>query len=754
MARTQCFTRTIRLIALISSGLAACGDGATSVAPGDEVKSVQLTGVPLEAGIGDTLHLSAVITARSNQIVVPSTPAIEWTSAVPGAVRFRITGASTADAYLERAGATEIRATYLAKAASATVQVFDSTVLAFAVDSVIVTHATQPLPLQIAMNGRAVSIQYHVEETRAVATWPVLKAGTTSRFAPDGPGRAIIIATAPRSRPDTLRVIVDYATGAVHRLSTSSARVGNGDTVWLSGYRLDRLPIDSIRVNGAPAQVLAVTPASIALRIATITGCSASTRATVTIGGAAPVSFQVQRKHAAETDLALFAFRNVTAADPCIRLPAPQPGDTAMYALVYAHTALAASARARENPFQPYDSITLRIRNEVASDQPSAAAAERSVLDAAEPDFHITTDAFADRTTPFSVGDTIRAPMLGSSQPTLLRVSKIYGNYFAVLTKVDGPGFAHIEARFDTAMAFATERLLPFYRRVFADRMPTTGGTGQLAIALEEFSSVGAAAGGFAGLGRVEVQYAAQSSATDFVSVLGHEIGHVWHFKARELPEFRGSYERWSVEGIATFLQTEMTRQYLGIALDANLPAFTIGHPQALYTNKSLIDGNWFFSGYAHAASYFRDLVWVLMTERGMSHEEAFGIVLRGAAKGWYGCSAAGCAPEGLAEVMTELVGPNWSVGESLLDWTTATIIDDVTPSTRYQMPAFANRTLMRGPDVLYYAYGSLATGQRSLETKIVNGATGFIGVRVGDDGAGIVIEPAADVVWRVIRLR
>ena len=370
----------------------------------------------------------------------------------------------------------------------------------------------------------------------------------------------------------------------------------------------------------------------------------------------------------------------------------------------------------------------------------------------------------AQRTTKWKAGDTFTYQPMNTSwgASITVQVIKVYGDYLVLAAPVDQVGLwtgAQL-ARFDEAAAFMLEKGLPFFERTIEPGRPSAGSTGQTMMVARMTMPGGSAAGGLAA-GWTEYVYGDRIEAEARVRVLAHELAHIWHFHRRSREAARtgpGGYAQWNVEGLAEFMQTELLRRFAEKPFLDNVKLDFRNGRGHLWMNSVHGNGAFFSTGYQPVASFLRDQVQRLVTDRQMSIDDAFRTVAQGAAAGWYGCASYtpddDCRAEGLAEAMTRVHGPSWSPTEVLLRWLLSQAADDRTPAPAFQNGTWEGVSMINGGN--FPALGTLKAGEGMTVNATVNesAVAHFVLEDGGFGGAYQLSSNAPGTQWMLLRTR
>jgi hypothetical protein len=104
---------------------------------------------------------------------------------------------------------------------------------------------------------------------------------------------------------------------------------------------------------------------------------------------------------------------------------------------------------------------------------------------------------------------------------------------------------------------------------------------------------------------------------------------------------------------------------------------------------------------------------------------------------------------------MKRELGPAWDPGESILDWTTAQVLDELSADPRFQIPSFAQQSYVKFPNNFGGAepLASWAAGApQNVSAKVLVGSTGVFDVRAAQL-AEFRLFSGRNVRWTIIRV-
>lgn len=344
------------------------------------------------------------------------------------------------------------------------------------------------------------------------------------------------------------------------------------------------------------------------------------------------------------------------------------------------------------------------------------------------------------RDRPWSIGDRFESASGGSLRTAT--VSAIEGPLVMAIWEDEvetvGPGLGAIRSAFrESAM-----EVVPFLREAFLDELITTSpGSGQLLVIVQEGSLSTAAwrpsETDTSSLVTLSLNPGVSPDLLQALalSILTHELAHVWQLRYA----FRGAGESgfyiptWGLEGGATFVSQEYMRQRFGIPLHANATPPSdrrIAVPEDVFWNEAHVSRGEFERGYQHAEPMLRHFRTRLIAA-GSSESGAFAEVARGAVEGWFGSTATGWHPPGMAGRLEQATGVAWDAPEMVLDWTVSQALDDRGRGDVYENPLI--RDAWR--DVGGSGFPPLARlGASPVRIERPAGSTGYVEMLVPDD--------------------
>jgi hypothetical protein len=382
-------------------------------------------------------------------------------------------------------------------------------------------------------------------------------------------------------------------------------------------------------------------------------------------------------------------------------------------------------------------------------------------------------DPFA-RQTPWREGERFMVKPLEGSVPVQARVVRVVGGRF-VLAVVEGDesGAGRVMEQALEALQFLARDGVPVLQSTFSASIPSTSaGSGQLlvlATAWDPAKGAGATwtredengAFSFVWLnlnlrpGKGD-GFAMYDHASYRVKVLGHELAHAWQAEwlsgadGAARPSFAAA-PRWSVEGGADFVATDLVRRFLNAGSNwkwsDNLDPSKAGVIFALEPFAARGRLTW---GYYDASSLLRDLQSRLVAA-GVPREAAMAEVSRGAVEGWYG---AGGVSAGLAGRMRARLGPAWDPAAAVLLWTASQAADDQTSSTALANPTYYGV----GGDERYgwkpAAEVRAGSGQGAEVTQVAGGSF-YVRVKGGRAESTLsAVSSTPDTRWMIARVR
>ncbi len=235
-----------------------------------------------------------------------------------------------------------------------------------------------------------------------------------------------------------------------------------------------------------------------------------------------------------------------------------------------------------------------------------------------------------------------------------------------------------------------------------------------------------------------------------YYSLVAHELGHAWQFKAV------GRVSAvWSGEGIANWIAQERLRHVVGLELDANHNA----HVELQGWPLRLPETGDFVAGYRESHPFLAFLVTRLVLDHGQSYAAAARRVVVGASEGWHGryftaYDAIEYDPAGgLTNRMRQVVD-GWDAVEARLDWMVSFALDDRSSLGRYRTP------FVRGASQHYRPYHSFHMGRSASVSENFAGGGNYYFELVGDGALHIVANDGATLAdgprmaWKLVRWR
>ena len=615
------------------------------------------------------------------------------------------------------------------------------------------------------------------EESRWLSDVGVASHGGAERLVATGAGTVTYRVSAQGANPATYKLRVAPSMPTVLAMTTSNPRVGPDDTITLRGYLLGLKP-EQVAIDGRLARVLAQDSASIRLAVAGEEQgrCALPVRAQIAVRDAdVRTGLNVLRRRAGEVALGIGEAKLLSDAElACLRTV---PGQ--QYYAAFMDPRRIEMSRQVQDPYSNMGQFSASVRDlhaPTTAASPTGArvlrvnpvknllrgttthAPMRSMMASSEP------HAITQRNTKWKAGDTFTYQPLTMSWGTsvTVQVIKVYGDYLVLAAPLDQVGLwtGTQLAQFDAAAAFMIAEGIPFFERTIEPGRPTAGSSGQ-AMLVAKMTAPGANVSSGLASAWTEYGYGDRMEAEGWIRILGHELAHTWHFHRRSREAARtgyGGYAQWNVEGLAEFMQTELLRRFSDKPfLDNVKPDFRAGRGH-FWMNSMHGNGAFFTGGYQPVASFLRDQVQRLVTDRRMSIDDAFRTVGQGAAAGWYGCASStadfDCRAEGLAEAMTRVHGSSWSAPEVLLRWLLSQAADDVTPA-----PAFQNGTWQGVGTVTPYTFPALGTIKAgdgtTVNANVNEGAVAHFVLEDGGFGGAYQLSSSAPgTQWMLLRTR
>ena len=224
-----------------------------------------------------------------------------------------------------------------------------------------------------------------------------------------------------------------------------------------------------------------------------------------------------------------------------------------------------------------------------------------------------------------------------------------------------------------------------------------------------------------------------------YYSLVAHELGHAWQFKAV------GRVSAvWSGEGIANWIAQERLRHAVGLELDANHSA----HVELQGWPLRLPETGDFVAGYRESHPFLAFLVTRLVLDHGQSYADAARRVVVGASEGWHGryftaYDAIEYDPAGgLTNRMRQVVD-EWDAVEARLDWMVSFALDDRSSLGRYRIP------FVRGASQHYRPYHSFRMGGGASVSENFAGGGNYYFELVGDGALHVVANDGATLAGR-----
>jgi hypothetical protein len=753
--------RSLLLLALLA---AACSDGPSSPPVATPVaSSVTLSPETAQLGVGDTVRFSATVRDQ-NGAAMPGA-AVSWQVADTTRGSITTTGLFTARA----AGNVLVSAGVGTASGAASATIAPPVPMLLESREIVLSSIGSVSQVRATMNGAAVpSLRLSlVDEARWLHDREVVAIQGAAVSALSA-GRARLLVSAPGAIPDTVHIRVEPASPVVLAVAATSSPAAAGDSVVLRGYLPGYAGFD-VRVDGMPSTVLRADSSRlvIAATEAPLALCGAPARANVVISGVqatVPMTYDRVR----EGELALDVGEDLDlgpAALACIRTAAAAGAE---YLLAYVDDRGLEIARTQDWDFRPFlRKYAATVREVTQGGSPSAAASVVVAAMAHDPgsshDHSATTLGALNspglRDRPWTLDERFLIEPLDLRLPRAVeaQVVSIYGGHFVVAVHVDDLAFwaDSIRPAFEEAMGFMLDVGVGMFRRVLIDELPVTGRSGQELLFMYRGAGVYMARD-FTNYGVNKVL-----SAGEWLRFLSHELAHRWHSTWRqhqvETTGQPGGRSMWNVEGLADFLSYDLLRRWADKPFLGNVRPLVFGNDPAIHwVQHQFGRAGSLAAGYQHGASFMRDLAQRLQTEHGMTHDDAYSVVARGAANGWYGCSSMNrCSPVGLVQLMEPLHGGTWDPAAAILTWALSQPADGRTSNPKYQNLTW-DFTQHSSPYFLVPPAGFLGSGSGDVVTAETGEYGGGYFV-LTDDGRGGAFSASLDVPggrWRILRVQ
>jgi hypothetical protein len=566
-------------------------------------------------------------------------------------------------------------------------------------------------------------------------------------------------------------------------------------TLVVRGYEMNALPTGAVLVGGSPATKITADSAQFTANpgISSSTDCVLSVTDTVAVPGFTVLSKGTARRFTAVNAFAVGDTLTMQGGSFCLKLP-PQ---VASYAIAQVDRSL--MDRAVTTPQAYWDTVSSSSPYTFsASDQNVAATAAASAfrgasalstlqrsnqLSVVPPDIRTVAAAASatdiwNQATPWAVGDLISTHGWDFSVDIPWRVMRIYpnnpNNFVLAISQADSALLwtPAVIAKLDSAFTFLLGSVgQSIYQTTFAGSpVPITSpGSGQYLVLLERRAQQGFAicnlTGGTGGsstdlqIGSVLVGVLPANGqgglgdppASFVLETMAHEYAHSW-----DCMRTGTQSARWSIEGLADFVESEMQRLFMGLPVDGNLP-IVIGR-----WNAPMPYSGQFQSGYGESSSFMQHLASRLTSLYGVPWEQARATVILGSSEGWYGQSSS--AGPGLAARLRQIAGPQWEPVDARLDWILSLAADDraTGAAAKYNYAALfqtwrsvqGNSVGIPGGWAHFYRGAIVAGAGQSVSGTARADDNGYI---IVDDpnGLGAALELKSSIgtlVWRVLR--
>jgi len=572
-------------------------------------------------------------------------------------------------------------------------------------------------------------------------------------------------------------------------------------TLVVRGYKMNALPTGAVLVGGSPATKLTADSAQFTATpgISSSTDCALSVTDTVAVPGFTVLSKWTARRFTAVQAFAVGDTLTMQGGSFCLKLP-PQIASYAMAQVDRSLMDRAVTAREVWDPESSPYTFSASDHNGLATAAASAprpADAPRASGRSNQPSvlpLDIRTVAVAasatdiwHQATPWALGDLISTPGVDPSVNIPWRVMRIYpNNVVLAISQADSALLwtPAVTAKLDSAFTFLLGSAgQSVYQTTFGGSVPTTSpGSGQYLALLQRraqqgFATCNFTGGGSAGAG-TNMQIGSvlvgvlpadgqgglgdDPPALFAMTAMAHEYAH-----SSDCMRTGWQGARWSVEGLAEFVGTEMHRLFSGLPADGNL-ALGVGMVPpspagSLYTWWALPYIGQFQNGYGESASFMQHLAWRLNSSYGVPWEPARATVILGSSEGWYGQNSS--AGPGLAARVRQIAGSQWEPVDARLDWILSLAADDraIGAAATYRYAA-----LLQAWQTLQAKVVFSQAGWSFYRGTIVAGAGQSVSgaARADDNGYVIIDDPnglgaalelkssVGSMVWRVLRYR
>lgn len=616
----------------------------------------------------------------------------------------------------------------------------------------------------------------------------------------------VVRAAAPGSGRVQVRAFgMDLGTAAVSVVPTGPIVFSVSQPGWpkdpivvIRGYRMNSLPAAGVLIGGATATKVTADSAQLRVDpgISLTTDCVMSATESVSFSGIATLWQGTVKRPVPVQPVAVGETRTMQGGAVCLKLP-PQIGS---YVLAQVDRSVMDRAATTREAY--WDSVTVARYTYSVSDRRTAAAAAAAAAGSlwnppvalrqfgggsgTRHDTHIIRASGAasasiyDRGTPWALGDLISAPgIAGVDMPW--RVMRLYpNNVLLAISQADSAKLwtPAVIAKLDSAYSFVLgSDGLRVFQTTFGGMSPVTStGSGQYLTLLELRAQQGTAACRSGGARATSMQIGSvivgvtpdgqggigNPPAVALVGLLAHEYAHSWDCMRTGL-----AGPRWSVEGLAAFVQDELYRVFMGITIDGNvgLSVGMVPTPSAggFYTWWSLPSQGNFQNGYGESASFMRHVAWRLTHSHGVSWDAARAAVILGSSEGLYGKSLP--AHPGLTSRVRQIAGAQWEPVDARLDWILSLAADDRATGAATEFRYAAVREVWRNTEALafqniwnisFYRGRITAGSGQSVSGSAFADGNGYILI---DDpnGLGSALElksGTATMVWRLLRYR
>ena len=783
------------LFAAVLAGLAACGDGGSTVPPPPAaVASLDLTATNTEPAVGTavavTVHArdasgSSVAGVRIEFLVDASSgsvsPASRTTDA-SGAASARWTVAPVPGQQTLTARSAGVLPKNLTVSAvpgpPASVVADGDTAFVVAVGAVLRDAAAIVARDRYGNPTPDVEVAFKVVAGGGSATPAVGRTDDAGRAS-----TAWTLGAAPGE--NRLDVVVDdldavtfvalaYGDALAIRRATQD-RWPESDEIALEGWRMDLISDAVVMVDGAPpAEIVVLDSGRAVIRQAPLpaaraAGCALERQGQLAIfAPSTAFEAEVKRRHGPVVALQVGEERSFEGNEVCLRVAG---GRGRRYVLAAVDRAYVDDARFVSEEWHYRGGAPFRMR---LADSTSGAQAHRRVRArstapvhdraARRPDhvrvhqpgaFAVQGDVY-ERSTPYVVGEEFEW-YTGDGREGIFRVMALYPpNVVLAVFKDDLPSLwtdARARAMDSLFLSLGSREVQALYEASFGEGpAETSAETGQMLVMFHDGDPSDATGLTYSAPNyRQSTVHFRRNPYWDdnswYYSLVAHELGHAWQFKA-----IGRVSAVWSGEGIANWIAEERLRQAAGLDLDANHDARVElqGWPLRLPETGD------FVAGYRESHPFLRFLVTRLVLDHGQSYADAARRVVAGASEGWHGRyftaydAIAYDANGGLTNRMREVV-EEWDAVEARLDWILSFALDDRSNLGRYRIP------FVRGASAHFGAYHRFQMGDGDVVSEDFAGGGNYWFELLGDGALHVLANDdvdGPDMAWKLVRWR